>query len=190
LDSANALLAAKSAELAKSGAVRANVEESLRAEITRLNNEMRSRTAALQSREDELDRVRAEMTSVVNRIVQLNRSGAHQSEVVRSARRKYSGAIASLRDDSNKVRCRNATTAPSDLADAIAAKLNNLANLSSIKGRETRREVDWAQGRSPYCTVGSKVCKPQCNRPNAALKAEPNNCAKNIKRGSMRSAAS
>ena len=114
LETANALLAAKSAELAKSGAVRANVEESLRAEITRLNNEMQSRTAALQSREDELDRVRAEMTSVQNRIVQLESvTRAHRK---RSARdqpgQKWSGERPRrpAQRTATKIRCRDATT--------------------------------------------------------------------------------
>jgi hypothetical protein len=44
------LLAAQSAELAKSGAAQANVEETLRVEIGRLNNEMQARTAALRNR--------------------------------------------------------------------------------------------------------------------------------------------
>ncbi len=71
LEAANNQLAVKSAELVNSGAVRANVEESLRAELSRLRRETQSRAEALQSREEELNRVRGEMTAVQNRIVQL-----------------------------------------------------------------------------------------------------------------------
>jgi chromosome segregation ATPase len=155
LENANALLAAKSAELAKSGAVRANVEESLRAEITRLNNEMQSRTAALQSREDELDRVRAEMTSVQNRIVQLESITARtesEAREIHQAKSALEGDLSALR---NELQQKSSAVAHQQAAmDELAAghrgQLEQLeANLSEHQraSEERRREIDQAQAQ-------------------------------------------
>ena len=102
LDSANALLAAQSAELAKSGAAQANAEETLRVEIGRLNNEMHARTTALRNREDELDRVRAEMTSVQNRIVQFETISArseNEAREIHQAKSALEGELSGLRHE-------------------------------------------------------------------------------------------
>lgn len=155
LDGANALLAAKSAELAKSGAVRANVEESLRAEITRLHNEMQSRTAALQSREDELDSVRAEMTAVQNRIVQLESVSARTESEAREmhqAKSALEGDLSTLRTELQQKS--SAVTQQQAAMDELAARhrgqLEQLeANLSEHRraSEERRREIDQAQAQ-------------------------------------------
>ena len=155
LDSANALLAAKSAELAKSGAVRANVEESLRAEITRLNNEMQSRTAALQNREDELDRVRAEMTAVQNRIMQLESFTARtesEAREISQAKSSLESDLASLRDElqQKSAAAMKQQSAIDDLAARHRSQVEQLeANLSEIQrsSEERRREIDQAQAQ-------------------------------------------
>jgi len=155
LDSANALLAAKSAELAKSGAVRANVEESLRAEITRLHNEMQSRTAALQTREDELDRVRAEMTAVQNRIVQLESVTArteNEAREIHQAKSALEGDLSALRDELQQKS--SAVTQQQAAMDELAARhrgqIEQLeANLSEHQraSDERRREIDQSQAQ-------------------------------------------
>ena len=96
LENADAVLAVQSAELAKSGAARANVEENLRMEISRLNDDMQARAAALQSREDELDQVRAEMTSVQNRIVQFESITARSESEANEVRQVKSALEADL----------------------------------------------------------------------------------------------
>lgn len=152
LENANAQMAAKSAELAKSGAVRANVEETLRAEITRLNNEMHSRSAALQSREDELDRVRGEMTSVQNRIVQLEsvtaRTASEASEI-QQAKSALEGDLNNLRNElqQKSVAVIQQQTAIDDLAARHRSQVEQLeANLNEYRrsDEERRREIEQA----------------------------------------------
>ena len=155
LESANALVAAKSAELAKSGAVRANVEESLRAEISRLNNEMQSRTAALQSRENELDRVRAEMTSVQNRIVQLESFTARTESEAREishAKSSLESDLAGLRDElqQKSAAVMQQQSAMDDLSARHRSQVEQLeANLSEYhrSSEERRQEVERAQAQ-------------------------------------------
>jgi len=155
LENANGLLAAKSAELANSGAVRANVEESLRAEITRLNNEMRTRTAALQSREEELDRVRADMTSVQNRIAQWESVTARtesEAREIRQAKNSLESDLASLRDElqQKSAAVTQQQTAIDELAarhlgqvERLEASLNEYQRSSEERGRE----IDQAQAQ-------------------------------------------
>jgi len=155
LDTVNALLAVKSAEMANSGAVQANLEETLHAEVSRLRNEMQSRTAALQSREEELDRVRAEMTSVQNRIVQL------ESVTVRteSEAREISQAKSGLEDELSALRkelqqksaaVAQQQAAMDELAERHRSQVEQLeASLSEQRraSDERRREVDQAQAQ-------------------------------------------
>ncbi|MGZ8478467.1 MAG: hypothetical protein ACXW6K_10285 [Candidatus Binatia bacterium] len=155
LDTVNSLLAIKSAEMANSDAVRANVEASLRGELSRLHSEIQSRTSALQSREDELNRVRAEMTSVQNRLVQLESVSARTESEAREISQAKSGLeseLAALRNElhqgSSAVAHQQA--AMDDLAARHRSQVEQLeANLSEQHGasEEHRREVDRAQAQ-------------------------------------------
>ncbi|MGZ8529160.1 MAG: hypothetical protein ACXW6J_00655 [Candidatus Binatia bacterium] len=155
LETVNSLLAIKSAEMANSDAVRANVEASLRGELSRLHSEIQSRTSALQSREDELNRVRAEMTSVQNRLVQLESVSARTESEAREISQAKSGLeseLAALRNElhqgSSAVAHQQA--AMDDLAARHRSQVEQLeANLSEQHGasEEHRREVDRAQAQ-------------------------------------------
>ena len=155
LETVNSLLATKSAEMANSGAVRANVEESLRGELSHLRSEMQSRTAALQSREDELNRVRAEMTSVQNRLVQLESISARTESEAREISQAKSGLeseLAALRNELQQGSSAVAQqqTAMDDLAARHRSQVEQLeANLSEQHraSEERRREVDQAQAQ-------------------------------------------
>ena len=155
LETVNSLLAIKSAEMANSDAVRANVEASLRGELSRLHSEIQSRTSALQSREDELNRVRAEMTSVQNRLVQLESVSARTESEAREISQAKSGLeseLAALRNElhqgSSAVAHQQA--AMDDLAARHRSQVEQLeANLSEQHraSEEHRREVDQAQAQ-------------------------------------------
>jgi ParB family chromosome partitioning protein len=155
LETVNSLLAIKSAEMANSGAVRANIEESLRGELSHLRGEIQSRTAALQSREDELNRVREEMTSVQNRIVQLESVSARSESEAREiaqAKSSLESELTALRDElqqgSSAVSHQQA--AMDDLAARHRSQVEQLeANLSEQHraSEERRREVDQAQAQ-------------------------------------------
>jgi chromosome segregation protein len=158
LQSANASLAAQSAELVKSGAARANVEESLRTEISRLNNEMQARTAALQSREDELDRVRMEMTSVQNRIVQFESITARsesEAREIRQAKSALEGDLAALR---HELQHKSSAVAEQEaVMDELAARYRSQveqleANLRNYQNtsEERRREIEQAQAQIAF----------------------------------------
>ena len=153
LEAVNNQLAVKSAELANSGAVRANVEESLRAELSRLRGETQSRAEALQSREEELNRVRAEMTGVQNRIVQLQSVTARSESEAREINQAKSGLENELTSLRGEVQQKAAAVAQQQAAmDELATNYRRQveqleANLNAQEqaGEQRRREVDQAQ---------------------------------------------
>ena len=155
LAAVNNQLAVKSAELANSGAVRANVEESLRAELSRLRGETQARTEALQSREDELNRVRAEMTAVQNRIVQLESVSARSESEAREISQAKSGLEGDLDSLRGELQQKAAAVAQQQAAmDELAANYRHQvaqleANLSAQQqaGEQRRREADQAQAQ-------------------------------------------
>ena len=158
MESANALLAAQSAELANNAAARANVEDSLRTEISHLNTEMQERTAALQSREDELDRVRAEMTSVHNRIVQFESITARSESEARDIRQAKSALERDLGALRHELQQKSSAVAQQQAAmDALAARYRgqveqleaNLRNYQNTS-EERQREVDQAQAQIAF----------------------------------------
>jgi chromosome segregation ATPase len=155
LETVNSLLAIKSAEMANSDAVRANVETSLRDELSRLRSEIQSRTAALQSREYELNRVRAEMNSVQNRLAQLESVSARTENEAREISQVKTGLeseLAALRNElqqgSSAVAHQQA--AMDDLAARHRSQVEQLEENLSEKHRaseERRQEVDQAQAQ-------------------------------------------
>ena len=155
LESTSSLLAAKSAEIINSGAVRANIEESLRAEISRLRQEMQSRTATLQSREEELDRVRAEMTSVQNRIVQLESVTARtesEAREISQAKNSLESDLTALRQElqHKSTAVAQQQTSMEELANRHRSQVEQLeANLSEQQraSEERRRDADQAQAQ-------------------------------------------
>ena len=158
LESANALLAAQSAELAKSGAARADIEASLRTEITRLNDEMQVRTTALQSREDELERVRAEMTSVQNRIVQFESITARTESEAREIHQAKSALEADFSALRHELQQKSSAVAQQQAAmDELAARYREQveqleASLREYQNssEERRREIDQAQAQIAF----------------------------------------
>ncbi len=155
LEIVNSLLAIKSAEMANSGAVRANVEESLRGELNHLRSEIQSRTAALQSREDELNRVRAEMTSVQNRLAQLESVSARTESEAREISQAKSGLESELTALRGELQQGSSAVAHQQAAmDELAARHRSQveqleANLTEHQsaGEGHRRETDQAQAQ-------------------------------------------
>lgn len=155
LEELNNQLAVKSAELASSGAVRANVEESLRAEVSRLRGETQTRAEALQSREEELSRVRAEMTAVHNRIVQLQSVSARSESEAREISQAKSELESELTSLRGEVQQKAAAVAQQQAAmDELAANYRRQVEQLEVNfsaqqqaGDQRRREVDQAQAR-------------------------------------------
>ena len=155
LEIVNSLLAIKSAEMANSGAVRANVEESLRGELNHLRSEIQSRTAALQSREDELDRVRAEMTAVQNRLAQLESVSARtesEAREISQAKIGLESELTALRGElqQGSFAVAHQQKAMDELAARHRSQVEQLeANLTEHQrgGEERRRETDQTQAQ-------------------------------------------